>query len=157
MQQAENGRSSYRQRIILITVALMTVFILVQSLLPKNVSAKESGWLIEKVINPILRVIGCGPVSHGFIRKAAHVAEFAVLAFLLSLYFERRILLGAGIAFLIAFLDESVQLLSGRGASITDVWIDLIGIAAGAAFGALVWVFKKRARVRQEADNGRNG
>lgn len=31
----------------------------------------------------------------------------------------------------VAFIDESIQLLSGRRAMIQDVWIDLTGVAAG--------------------------
>ena len=34
-------------------------------------------------------------------------------------------------AFLVAFTDETIQILSGRGPQIQDVWIDSIGIAVG--------------------------
>ena len=41
--------------------------------------------------------------------------------------------------FAAAFLDESIQLFSDRGAEIRDVWIDLIGVASGVLIGFLIW------------------
>ena len=50
----------------------------------------------------------------------------------------------------IAFLDETVQIFSGRGPEISDVWIDIFGfltlfaITLGAAFAARVIMNKLR-------------
>ena len=40
--------------------------------------------------------------------------------------------------FTVAFLDKSIQILSGRGAMIQDVWVDLIGVCIGLAVSRLV-------------------
>ena len=50
---------------------------------------------------------------------------------------------GSGVAsfghLLVAFLDESVQMVANRGDLISDVWIDLIGVFIGAAVGCTIW------------------
>lgn len=41
----------------------------------------------------------------------------------------------AFICFTVAFLDESIQILSGRGSLISDIWVDLIGVVIGIVVG----------------------
>ena len=138
MQQAEEGRLSGKQIALLIVTGLMFIFIFGQSILPQSVSAEESGWLTENILNPLLNLLGIGPLTHHMVRKIAHITEFAILTFLLALCFRGQILKSMGIGFTTAFLDESIQLLSGRGASITDVWIDLVGVTIGFVLGLLI-------------------
>jgi glycopeptide antibiotics resistance protein len=138
MRQDEAKRISGKRIVLLIVTGLVIAFIFVQSLLPKSVSAGESGWLAEHVVNPLLRLFGVDLFGDHIARKIAHVAEFSVLAFLLTFCFRGQIAKSAGAGFLTAFLDESLQLLSDRGALISDVWIDLIGIAIGIMFGVLI-------------------
>lgn len=133
MRQADGKRIA-----LLIATGLMLLFIFVQSLLPQSVSAEESGWFTDKVIDPLLGLLGLPPASHHTIRKLAHVAEFAILSLLLALCFHGKIGRSAGAGFAAAFADESIQLLSGRGASVADIWIDLIGIAIGSFVGYLI-------------------
>ncbi len=150
MRQGKNRHISGKRAIVLIVTALMFAFIFVQSLLPQGVSANESAWLTDRILNPLLKTFGIGPISHRTVRKIAHVLEFAVLSFMLTICFRGRIVNSIGIGFSAAFLDESLQLLSGRGASIADVWIDLIGVAAGSAFGFLLWIVFRRLRSEKE-------
>ena len=124
---------------LLIATALVLVFIFVQSLLPQSASAEESRWFTEKVLDPIAAFFGLGPLSHNAVRKLAHVFEFTVLAVLLTLSCRGRIVKSFGFGFLFAFLDESTQLLSARGALLSDVWIDLCGVALGTLLGLLLW------------------
>lgn len=138
MRRVKDGRLSGKRIALLIATGLMLVFIFGQSLLPQSVSAEESGWLTENVLNPVLDLLGIGPLTHHMVRKIAHVTEFAILSMLLTLFFRGQIVKSAGVGFAAAFLDESIQLLSGRGASITDVWIDLIGVAIGSVLGLLI-------------------
>ena len=138
MQQAKDGRLSGKRIALLIATGLMFVFIFGQSLLPQSVSAEESGWLTENILNPLLNPLGIGPLTHHMVRKIAHITEFAILSFLLALCFRGQIVKSAGIGLTTAFLDESIQLLSGRGASITDVWLDLIGVTIGSVLGLLI-------------------
>ena len=130
---------SVRRRLLLIATGLVLLFIFVQSLLPEGVSAGESGWFSEHILNPITAFFGLGPVSHQIVRKLAHIFEFTVLSALLALSCRGRVIKSFGFGFLFAFLDESTQLLSGRGAQLSDVWIDLIGVALGTLLGLLLW------------------
>lgn len=138
MRLAKDRRLSRKRIILLIATGLMLVFIFGQSLLPKNISAEESGWLTDKVLNPLLNLLGIKPLTYNLVRKIAHVTEFTVLSVLLTLCFRGQIVRSIGVGFTAAFVDESLQLLSGRGALITDVWIDLIGVAIGFVLGLLI-------------------
>lgn len=129
---------SVRRRLLLIATGLVLLFIFVQSLLPQSVSADESSWLTEKILDPIASFFGLGPVSHQIVRKLAHIFEFTVLSALLALSCRGRVIKSFGFGFLFAFLDESVQLLSGRGALVSDIWIDLCGVALGTLLGLLL-------------------
>ena len=103
-------------------------------------------------IGPILRALlpGVSPEfvqsTHFFIRKTAHVFEYAVLAIL-----WRRALGGAwiplGFAVLTASLDEFRQSFTlGRVGSVQDVLLDGMGAAA-----ALLLATARRARQRKAA------
>lgn len=82
---------------------------------------------------------GGAEMLHLMIRKAAHFTEFACLGALLAwrcrLTGERHtaafpVLLGMAAA----VVDESIQMFTpDRGPSLTDVWIDTSGVAAGIA------------------------
>lgn len=134
----EARRIPTRRIILWIITGLVLVFIFAQSLLPQSLSADESGWLTEKFLNPLLQSLGLPPLSHQTVRKLAHVFEFTVLSLLLSLCFHGNPIKSAGLGFTAAFLDETLQLFSDRGAQITDVWIDLIGVALGTLIGLLL-------------------
>ena len=41
------------------------------------------------------------------------------------------------VAFAVAFLDETIQIFTGRGPMIQDVWIDLSGAALGSLAGLI--------------------
>ena len=119
------------RRLAGILIIVMLIFIWGHSAVPMNESAQESEWLRLKIINPILNFFGLKGMSSYAIRKAAHITEFAILSALLVLFWQKRPGIDFLCGFLAAFIDESIQLLSGRGAMIQDVWIDLIGVAAG--------------------------
>ena len=45
---------------------------------------------------------------------------------------------------LAAFLDETLQLFSGRGSMVADVWLDFAGVVCGvAAVAAGMWIWEK--------------
>jgi VanZ family protein len=71
------------------------------------------------------------------LRKAAHIAEYAVFGALLYRALEREAAaLAAGIAY--AATDELHQhFVSGRVGSVVDVAVDAVGLAAG----MLVWLW----------------
>ncbi len=132
----------------------MLLFIWGQSLLSQDISAQESGWFTVHILNPILGLFGM-TADRVIVRKLAHVAEYAVYAFLVTLFFEgkaKRVFLTG---FLTAFSDETIQIFSKRGPMIADVWIDLIGVTIGfaAAWGAkALFRLRKRKQGTQEAE-----
>lgn len=138
MQPKKNERIPKKRIIILIVTVFVAAFIFVQSMLPKSVSARESDWVTDRVLNPALAVFGLGPFTYNAVRKTAHVAEFFLLELLLVFCFRGRTAVAFGTGYLAAFLDESIQLLSDRGAMIADVWIDLIGVSAGLLLGVVL-------------------
>lgn len=73
-----------------------------------------------------------------FVRKLAHFTEFACLgglsAGLLALFRKVRFhpvahLWTAG--FFVAAIDETIQIFTGRGPQLQDVWLDFAGFSAG--------------------------
>lgn len=131
----------------IILFILILAFVWGQSLMPKGTSARESSWLTSNIINPVLKFFGLKSISSALIRKIAHVTEFTALSFVTFNLFERKlknipkvVLIG----FIIAFLDETIQIFSSRGPQIQDVWIDLIGVGIGTLLGFLLLSKKKK-------------
>lgn len=131
--------------IVVMTITVLSFF--VQSALPPETSSAESD-AVSDAIEPIIPSdTPVGEIVHPNIRKIGHFSEFGLLgleaAIFVFLYTKKRIRATA-VAFisaqLIALLDETVQIFSGRGPEITDVWIDIFGfstlfmITVGAAF-----------------------
>lgn len=119
----------------LLALAVLTLlFIWMNSFMPSGVSSKASGY-VTKLITPFLEIlVGKGHVTEHIVRKLAHVTEYALYGFWLALLAKsdgRKARSALLIGFLTAFLDETIQIFTGRGPSIKDVWIDLIGIAGG--------------------------
>lgn len=130
-----------RNVLIVLTVAML-LFIWGQSLLPRELSAEESGWFTTHIINPLLGLFGLS-VKGALVRKLAHVTEYAVLSFLLTLLFHGSVKRVLPLGFTVAFLDESIQILSNRGAMIQDVWIDLLGVLIGYILTAVPMLLQK--------------
>ena len=118
-----------RNVLIALTVAML-LFIWGQSLLPRELSAEESGWFTTHIINPLLGLFGLS-VKGALVRKLAHVTEYTILSILLTVLFRGNVKRVLPLGFAAAFLDESIQILSKRGAMIQDVWIDLLGVLIG--------------------------
>ena len=137
-----------RRIILWIVTALVLVFIFGQSILPEDLSAEESGWFRTHIMEPLFGFVGLPTPSHQLVRKMAHVFEFAVLSALLMFCFRGKLLRCAFTAFTAAFLDESLQLLTARGAQIQDVWVDLIGVALGTLIGFLLYKTAQRKHHR---------
>ena len=127
-------------RYVLIVLIIATVlFIFIQSMLPKDKSKEESdavGGIISEIIPPDTPA---GEYVQKNIRKIAHFTEFAVLGAEVALYLIlfmpkiRYMLFAYPTALILAFFDESIQIFSGRGPSISDVWIDFFGFFAATA------------------------
>lgn len=126
-------------RYILIGLAVLNlVFIFYQSVLPKEQSGEQSeavGGMLEEIFPPDTET---GKFVLSNIRKIAHFTEFFFLGIWVSLYcvfFVKRKsyrLFVFPISLATGFIDETIQIFSGRGPMIFDVWIDFFGFAASA-------------------------
>ncbi|MBQ8320847.1 MAG: VanZ family protein [Clostridia bacterium] len=122
---------------ILIALMLITVLsFFIQSALPPEVSSAESDAVSDAIEPVIPSDTEVGEVVHENIRKIGHFVEFAILgieaAVFLFFYTKSRaadFLCCTSSALFIGLLDESVQMFSGRGPAVSDVWLDFSGFA----------------------------
>lgn len=122
----------------LIVIALIMAFIWSRSVKDMAASARESGVFMETVVIPVEKaVFGREMVSEDFIRKCAHVFEFALLGIALAIY-TKKLWVTLGIGMVTAVIDETIQFYVGRGSMVTDVWIDTAGCLLGAAAVLLI-------------------
>ncbi len=129
-------------RILFTAAVLATVaFIFYNSAQVAEISSVYSG-RVTAILNKILQYLQLNIVlSEHIVRKLAHIAEFALLGFLLTfclrVYTKRLIafcawpLLGG---LFIAVCDEFLQrFVPGRSSSIRDIFIDFFGVCGGTA------------------------
>ena len=128
-----------KKKMLIFAVLLVLAFIFLQSTVPEQRSDNESIWFNARIMTPLLKRMGYSAVSGNVVRKAAHISEFFVLSLFAALIWKGRIIPSFYTGFTAAFLDESVQVIAQRGALITDVWIDLIGVALGVLFGWMIF------------------
>ncbi len=154
---------------LLLSMLLTVVFIFANSLKSKEESSEQSsafGDFIAEIIPPDSDL---GKFIEEYLRKIAHFTEYGLLGIELALYIcfytKQRIRLALAslpLSFFIGFIDESLQYISDRGPSISDVWIDAGGFLL---FSALVYaiyvlvylvVTRLRARCGVKNINGEN-
>ncbi len=140
------AKGSHRPLTVLIILTLALIW--GHSLLGREASSEESGFVME-LLEPVLEmVVGEGNVTEFLVRKLAHFTEFFVLGLELLTFFAYRkplfpqaFLFALTHGFFAAFLDETIQIFSGRGPMIQDVWLDVSGFAVGSLLilGIMVW------------------
>lgn len=98
---------------------------------------------------------GATEEGHHLVRKLAHFSEFAALGavfWLLSGEYTKdrakRAISAAFVGIFVPLSDETIQIFSGRGPAITDVWIDAAGYATGAVLTALILFFRFRSKAQ---------
>lgn len=135
-------------------IALTLVFIWSRSARGKVASDGESQWVTE-LLREIFRT---DSISHAFVRKLAHFTEFALLGAELSLllWLERK----ASVQWYVniwfagefcALCDETVQIFSGRGPMVRDVWLDTAGATCGILLVLGVRALTANIRNRKQA------
>jgi VanZ family protein len=140
------AKGSHRPLTVLIILTLALIW--GHSLLGREASSEESGFVMELLEPDLEMVVGEGNVTEFLVRKLAHFTEFFVLGLELLTFFAYRkplfpqaFLLALTHGFFAAFLDETIQIFSGRGPMIQDVWLDVSGFAVGSLLmlGIMVW------------------
>ena len=138
-----------RKRILYLLLILTLGFIWLHSCVPQALSAAESAGITE-LVEPVLElVVGKGNVTDHLVRKLTHFAEFTLLGLELGLLLKRKRLgrlHAAALGLLCGFVDESIQLLSGRGDQIVDVWLDFGGVVFGVILASLLCLLIRRTR-----------
>ena len=124
-----------KKRIYCFLFVLVLCFIWVNSMLSKEVSQTISRF----VAGALGGGAGSGDEGHHIVRKLAHFIEFVALGVTAHLFLEaairdkhKRHLTLALIGVATPIVDETIQIFSGRGPSLSDVWIDFAGYATGA-------------------------
>jgi VanZ family protein len=148
--------------IMLLCLILATVgFIFIQSMLSPGVSGAESGAVrrfLEKFFS-YDRPIGAFLLNN--LRKVAHFVEYGVLGLEISLYvslfsrdFVRLAPYTALVGHGVAFIDETIQIFSGRGPAILDVWIDTLGFVSASFILYLIAFILREKHLKKEIENG---
>ncbi len=136
-----------KRKIYLILFCAMLGFIWGNSMLSAEASGAISHFVAELI------GVGGGPSAdegHHLLRKAAHFTEYAILGVLSGLLFGsmnfdnvKKYVCAACVGFSVPLIDETIQIFSGRGPAIADIWIDIAGFTLGAAVAFLI-IFKKQ-------------
>ena len=129
------------RRILIILIILTLCAIWMQSALESEESEAESLWLFNRVYDILRFLVGEELATVHLLRKLAHFTEFFILGaegMALRMSYGRRDVNSFMAVFLLcnfaAFLDETIQMFSGRGPSVTDIWIDTSGAFSGMMF-----------------------
>ena len=120
---------------VLVLLIIASVgFIFYNSALPPEKSSEQStalGGVIAEIIPPETEL---GGFVQKYLRKIAHFTEYGLLGIelaVLCVFFTRRKLISLCRSFFfagsVALLDETIQILSKRGPSVIDIWIDIGG------------------------------
>ena len=124
--------------LVLLAVSISHAFI--QSSLSQKASSAESnkvGEIVGEIIPPETKP---GEYIQTNLRKLAHFTEFANIGtfavlhavfYLLKRKWAHILIVPLGM--LIALMDETIQIFSNRGASVSDIWIDVLGYVTAIA------------------------
>jgi len=152
-------RVAYIGLIVLILATI--VFIWSNSLQSIPESQTKSIDFLNKV-KPLLGIfVGTGNVTDHLVRKLAHFTEFGALGCELALLLALRkrinwqsVINSAFFAMTVALTDETIQIFSGRGSQVQDVWLDFAGSCTGILFVIVIFGLIKVARNRKNKKQG---
>lgn len=148
-----------------IFLVLILCFIWGNSLLPATYSSVWSGW-VKDVINALFSSVTEQDAvsSVSILRKFAHATEFSLLGIAVAMCmhfdFKKYYLHFLISGLVVAFFDETIQLfVEGRGAQISDVWIDLVGYFVGGLLSFAIAALLRRHKLLREHNHrkDRNG
>ena len=146
-----------KQRTVLLSAIILTLaFIWGNSLLSREQSSGESAWVLQ-LVTPFLELFaGKGNVTEHLVRKLAHFTEFALLGLELFFWFSQKrgkkkeaLLLAMAHGLFAALTDETIQLFSGRGSQVQDVWLDFAGVTAGALTALLLTLLIRKKQTAE--------
>ncbi len=140
-----------KSKAVLLLLTVFTLMFIFSNSLPDIETSKAESEGIMELIEPFLELfVGKGNVTLHMVRKLAHFTEFGMLGFVLGLFTGKP---KSGVflfTLLTALTDETIQLFTGRGSQVKDVWIDFAGgctgIIAGIILLSIVSKFMKKTK-----------
>ncbi len=103
-------------------------------------------------------IVGEKNTTEELVRKMAHATEYSWLAMavFVRMCLDKKKIRRYKVlhmCFFVAFIDETIQIFSGRGPQIRDVWVDLLGASIGLLIATVVrkiWKYKKSSCIAQK-------
>ena len=142
-------------------IALTITSFFVHSLMPSEVSSAESEGVASMLSAILSPDTPFGAFVINNVRKIAHFCEYGVLGLELALYIvlliknkKRGIICAFAFAHSVAFIDESLQIISGRGPMIADVWLDMLGFAVFFGASLALSYFIAKIKLQKEKQHG---
>lgn len=139
--------------ILSICIAATLAFIWIHSCMGQEESSQESGFIYDLLCPFFELFVGKGNVTEHFIRKLAHFTEFFGLGLELKLLMKLvlldtpyilRMINAWTLGTMCALIDETIQIFSGRGPAIADVWLDSAGCLTGVLLMSLIIIIVNR-------------
>ncbi|MBR4777835.1 MAG: VanZ family protein [Lachnospiraceae bacterium] len=139
--------------ILSICIAATLTFIWIHSCMGQEESSQESGFIYDLLCPFFELFVGKGNVTEHFIRKLAHFTEFFGLGLELKLLMKLvlldtpyilRMINAWTLGTMCALIDETIQIFSGRGPAIADVWLDSAGCLTGVLLMSLIIIIVNR-------------
>lgn len=145
-----------KTRIILLIICLSVIcFIWGNSLLSTELSSQLSQTVGELLAGILGKGNSTETVGGLSVRKLAHFAEFFALgAAIMSLLtvsvkgLYKRYSSATFLGLFVPVIDETIQIFSGRGSSLRDVWIDVCGYALGCILVCVTFFFVEKLKTR---------
>ena len=146
--------------ILSICIAATLAFIWIHSCMGQEESSQESGFIYDLLWPFFELFVGKGNVTEHFIRKLAHFTEFFGLGLELKLLMKLvlldtpyilRMINAWTLGTMCALIDETIQIFSGRGPAIADVWLDSAGCLTGVLLMSLtIFIVNRHIRKKEE-------
>ncbi|MBR2930736.1 MAG: VanZ family protein [Clostridia bacterium] len=121
---------------LIAVIGMTVIFIFSNSLIPPEESGKLTGEIGEVISGVIPPESGIGSFISKYVGKVAHFSEYGLLgievAVFVYFYLQKCYKWGPLSLFgamLVALIDETIQYIPGRTASVFDVWLDVGGFA----------------------------
>ncbi len=153
-----------------IITALLIAFIFSNSLKTPSSSSGQSSGLYDKVLGFSQNCFGenfatwlSGFFTEHLFRKLAHVIEYLTLGISVNLNFlsifgvkPKYLSLSAGVGLTVASLDETLQIFSGRNASVYDVLLDFASFLVVTLIFLIVYLVKEKNGKKAVSDDGKS-
>ncbi|MGM9644778.1 MAG: VanZ family protein [Eubacteriales bacterium] len=133
-----------------------TVFVLIICFIWGNsmISTEVSGAISHFIADILGGEGGSTAEGHFLLRKAAHFSEYTALGVTTLLFYGtltadrmKKYLSAALTGISVPLIDETIQIFSGRGSAISDIWIDISGFVFGSALISLIlYILSRRGK-----------